>query len=114
MAETIRRNHAAEKLISEISEKDKRVAVLGIVSDKNPNNLTARLSDGKESADLAFENDEQFSLADDGSFCRVIGRTLYNDNSVTINIETIKKMNDFNQGLWEKIRAKERELRLYD
>lgn len=103
-----KRKPAVERLLSELTKADSRASVFGVVSDKNPNNLTARLSHNDNSLDLVFADKEQFGEIKNNDFCRAIGRILYNNDLPTINVETIHKLENFDLKLWKKVRDLER------
>lgn len=103
-----RRKPALELEISQLSGNECRAALLGTLSKKDTNKLTAVLSFESANINISFQDPQQLAGIDDSDFVRVIGRTVFNNDVLSINVETIHKIKDFDKSLWEKVREKER------
>ena len=112
MPSQMQKPYAKEASISELSDAKGKYAVLGTISGKDASALTAKLLNGGKSVVLTFPDEKTFDSVDEKDFVRAIGKTLYNSNLLTLNIETIHKIQDFDPELYEKVRNFERKMKL--
>jgi hypothetical protein len=112
MPSQMQKPFAKETSISELSDARGKYSVLGTISAKDASALSAKLSDKGKSVALSFPDEETFDSVAEKDFVRAAGKTLYNNNILTLNIETIHIIQDFDPELYEKVRNFERKLKL--
>jgi hypothetical protein len=98
-----------ERQISEISEKDYRVLVLGTIVDLDEADSSALLDDGTARAILLFADPEQLGAVKEGERVRVIGKAR-REGEVEIEVEIIQDMSGLDLGLYEQVRYMEEKL----
>jgi RPA family protein len=98
MMEKARRRPGIEKAISEISENDFRVRVLGNIVSLDEESSTCEVDDGTAKAVAFFENDKQIESMESGKLVRIIGKVRKNNdngNETEIDVEIVQDMSEF-------------------
>lgn len=104
---------AKPRRISEISEDDEQIQVVGLVVDEAESSLV--LDDGTGSLNVLFEDPSLVSDVDVGSKVRVFGTPLSIEDSFEIHAEIVQGLDELDLDLYKKVREKvskfEKELR---
>lgn len=101
--EKTRRLPSVERSIKDITEKDFRVRVTGIVVDRNDANSSIMLDDGTGRLIAFFADPDQFAMAEAGRLIRVIGRVRKEEN-IEIDVEILQDMSKLDSGLYEQVK----------
>ncbi len=98
-----KRNVAIEKRISELTEDDLRVKVLGEVIEKDPSNNSIIIEYNGENLTILLD-DKMFKSVEKGKIIRVIGIVAppLEGEKVELKGEVIQNFTDLNLGLYEK------------
>lgn len=103
--EQLKRKPAKEVLLGELKNESGRVAVLGEIISFSKDTSECIISDDQEKAKLVFQDSKQLDSLREKELYRVIGKTVFNSNLPTINVETIQGMHGFDLDLWKKVRG---------
>ncbi len=98
-----RRQPAVERSIGEITEKDFRVRVFGIVVGRDEARNAVIIDDGTGRAMALFPRAEDFSKALDGKMVRLFGRARAGE-CPEIEVELLQDMSGLDRNLYEQIR----------
>jgi len=101
--ENTRRLPAFERTISEISEENFRVRVLGTVVGRDEVNNSLIMDDGTGKIHAFFANPDQFAEAKEGKLIRVIGK-VRKEEELEIDVELIQDMSKLDLGLYEQVK----------
>ena len=94
--EKAKRRPAIEKAISELSENDFRVRILGTIESLDDENMECVIDDGTGRAVAFFEGSEQLESMETGRLTRIIGKVRKNDDDnhkTGIDAEIVQDMN---------------------
>lgn len=105
-----RRLPSIERSISEITEEDFRVRILGTVVDRDDVGNSAMIDDGTGRAVAFFATPEDFAIAEEGRLVRVMGRVRKEEN-IQIDVEVIQDMSKLDLGLYEQVKYVSEKLR---
>ncbi len=108
----LRRRHARDVTISEISGDGERVAVLCTVVDFDANKMEGKVDDGTGIALVILEDVLFAEKMASGRLIRVIGRAYKSDEGLLIRAEIVQDMEGVDPALYAQVRDLER--RVYD
>lgn len=89
-----------EKNVTDVNERDIRVAILGTVVNANTERLV--LDDGTDSIEVLLQPDAKPAVQ--GSVVRVIGRVRSTEGALHIEAETVQKMDGLDIGLYKSLK----------
>lgn len=108
----VRRMHARDVTISEITGEGERVAVLCTVVDFDVNSMDGKIDDGTGMALVILEDVLFAERMRPGALVRVVGRAYKSDEGLLIRVELVQDMMGVDPALYAKVRELER--RVYD
>jgi len=100
--EEIKRHTAFERKISEISENDVRVKIVGTVIERDLNSGIAVVDDGSSKITVILPNDELFEKIKVGKIVRVIGILMPHAQGFELKAEIVQDFSKLNKNLYNR------------